>query len=435
MTLSRGAEKIHEDVEEKMSRVIQLAVALASLCGGAAAFGETFTTLYDFGGVRGDGEDPQSGVVFDRSGNLWGFASLGGGRNGTGTIFELIPPIGGVGPWTEVTVHRFQDTPDGDTPESRPVVTPGGVLHGTTYLGGANRTGTAFQAIPPTTPDAPWIVRVIHDFGVAAGDGQHPNASLLFANGVFYGVTQDGGATGRGTVFSLSPPAQPGGDWTETILYSFRAVPDAAFPSSELALDADGNLYGNALQGGVNNLGAVYRLAPPAVPGGRWTESVIHSFNGTDGTLPIGRLIFDDEGALYGTTSGGGAREGGTVFRIDPPAVPGDPWTQEVLFAFSGGRDGGSPDAGVTMDRQGRLFGVTENGGNGVPIPSGGVVFVLEPPGEPGGVWTETVLHAFGGNDGFRPIAPLLLRNGTIYGTTAQGGAFGTGTAFSLSFP
>src|SRR6185295_13357259 len=111
---------------------------------------------------------------------------------------------------------------------------------------------------------------------------------------------------------------QPGGDWTETILYSFRTVPDAAFPSSELTLDADGNLYGNALQGGVNNLGAVFRLGPPVVPRGRWTESVIYSFNGTDGTLPIGRLIFDDEGALYGTTSGGGAREGGTVFRLDP---------------------------------------------------------------------------------------------------------------------
>ena len=417
-----------------MNRLVQLTVSLTLLCGSAAAFGVTFQTLYDFGGVFRDGEDPQSGVVFDRKGNLWGFASLAGGRESAGTIFELVPPIGGVGPWTEVTVHRFQGAPDdGDTPESRPIITPDGVLYGTTYLGGANNTGTVFKAIPPPTPDAPWIVRVIHDFGVTAGDGLNPAASLLFANGVFYGTTQGGGATGRGTVFSLS--ADPAGSWTETVLYSFRALPDASFPSSELAMDADGNFYGNALQGGANNLGAVYRLSPPAVPGGRWRESVIYSFNGTDGTLPSGRLIFDDEGALYGTTSGGGAREGGTVFRLNPPAVPGEPWTQEVLFAFSGGRDGGSPDAGVTMDRQGRLIGVTENGGNGVPIPSGGVVFMLEPPAEPGGEWTETVLHAFGGNDGFRPIAPLLLRNGTIYGTTAQGGAFGTGTAFSLSFP
>lgn len=418
-----------------MNRIVRFTVALALLCGGAAASGQTLNTLYNFGGLRGDGEDPQSGVVFDRSGNLWGFASLGGGRNGTGTIYELTPPPGGVGEWTETTVHRFQDTPDGDTPESRPVITPGGVLFGTTYLGGANRTGTAFQALPPATPGSPYIVRVIHDFGVAAGDGQHPNASLLFANGIFYGVTQDGGATGRGIVFSLSPPTQVGGEWTETILYSFRGLPDAAFPSSELLLDADGNLYGNALQGGANNLGAVYRLSPPRVPGGRWTESVIHSFDGTDGSAPFGRLIFDDVGAVYGTASGGGPREAGTVFKLDPPAVPGGEWTQQTLFAFSGSSDGGSPEAGVTMDRQGRLFGTTENGGDGVPIVSGGVVFMLEPPAQPGGLWTETVLHAFGGNDGFRPIAPLILRNGTIYSTTAQGGAFGEGTAFSLTLP
>ena len=416
-----------------MVRPIPVVISVALLCGTAPTFGQTLTTLYDFGGVRRDGEYPQPGVVFDQKGNLWGTATLGGDPDGGGTIFELIPPVGGGTPWTEVTIHRFHGAPDGETPESRLTIAPSGVLYGTTYLGGENDLGAAFQAVPPRTPGNPWNVRIIHSFGGAPGDGMNPNSSLLAADGVLYGVTQSGGSMGGGTVYSLTPPSEPRGPWTESVLYRFRDLPDAIIPSGDLARDAEGNLYGNALLGGANNLGAVFRLSPPAVPGGRWRETVIHSFNGDDGTLPAGALLVDGNGVIYGTTVGGGDQPGGTVFALTPPAIPGEPWTHAVLYNFSGGRDGGGPESGVIMDQEGQLFGTTSSGGDGFPN-SGGVVFVLSPPGEPGGAWTETVLHSFGGNDGFRP-SRLVLRDDALYGTTAQGGAFTEGTAFELTIP
>ena len=413
-----------------MIRPLPLIASVALLSATATARAQTLTTLYDFGAGPFDGEDPQSGVVFDDQDNLWGMTTLGGNLGGAGTIFRLEPPDDD-GPWTEVIIHRLRGAPDdGDTPESRPFIDADGLLYGTSYFGGAIGMGSALQAIPPRKPGDSWIVRVIHDFGTSAGDGMNPNASLVLVEAVFYGVTQNGGDSGRGTVFSLEPLDNPRGEWIEAVVYSFEGLPDAAFPSGALTADAAGNLYGNALQGGANNLGAVFQLSPQ--PGGRWMETVVHAFDGDDGTLPIGRLVIDGYGALYGTTSGGGAGQAGTVFRLTPPATPGDPWTHEVLYSFSGGRDGGSPQAGVSMDRRGRLFGTAANGGNGRPDP-GGVVFALHPPSAPDGEWMHRVLHAFGGRDGFRPIAPLILRHGLIYGTTAQGGAFGAGTAFVLS--
>ena len=103
-----------------------------------------------------------------------------------------------------------------------------------------------------------------------------------------------------------------------------------------------------------------------------------------------------------------------------------------MLYSFSGGRDGSNPAAGVVMDKNGSLYGTAQHGGTGDPK-VGGVVFELDPPAIEGGVWTETVLHSFSGADGFLPICTLTLRKDGIYGTTAQGGLFGTGTVFVLT--
>jgi uncharacterized repeat protein (TIGR03803 family) len=191
-------------------------------------------------------------------------------------------------------------------------------------------------------------------------------------------------------------------------------------------MDQSGNLYGTTLLGGAQNVGAVFEVSPPAVPGDPWTEKVLYSFRGPDGSSPGGRLLIDATGALYGTTSGGGTKFSGNVFKLTPS---GGSWTQTVLYNFSGGSpDGGSPFAGVMMDKKGRLLGTAQGGGQG----SGGVVFMLEPP-QGSGEWIETVLHSFSGPDGFRPSCPLVLKGGGIYGTTTQGGLFGTGTAFVLT--
>jgi uncharacterized repeat protein (TIGR03803 family) len=291
--------------------------------------------------------------------------------------------------------------------------------------------GAVFALKPPNNPDGHWKPRILYSFGSFSGDGTLPNAGLLPAHPGFYGVTPSGGAHGRGTVFLVTPPVSGGGDWSETILYSFTGSGDAAFPSGDLVMDEAGNLYGTALQGGVNNLGAVYQLSPPANKGGAWTETVIFSFSGSDGTLPSGRLQFDQNGNLYGTTDGGGSLQAGTVFQLTPPPQRGLSWSESVLYNFSGGADGGNPVAGVIIDNKGRLWGTTSTGGSG-PL-SGGVIFRLDPPAHEGNLWTETVLNSFGGPNGFRSLARLVRRDNAFYGTTSAGGLNGTGVVFVMT--
>ena len=405
-------------------------LAVTILFGCASASAQTFATLYNFGSVSGDGADPQAGVVLSKSGNLYGTTSVGGIAGANGILFQLSPPVVAGDPWTETILHRFRGTPDGKIPECLVLVTPRDYIFGTTWGGGANDLGTAFESFPPTAPGAHWRERPIYSFG-KPGDGANPNAGLLADKGKLYGVTFGGGADGKGTVFQLTPPSDPRGAWSETVLHSFAASGDAAFPSGDLVIDKKGNLYGVTTLGGVNNLGAVYELSPPAAKGDVWTEAVIFSFSGTDGTLPSGRLLIDASGRLYGTTDGGGSFQEGTVFQLTPPDISNNPWTEAVLWSFSGGRDGGNPQAGVVMNNGG-LYGTTSTGGSGRPFVSGGVVFVLHPPAIPGDSWTEDVLHSFGGPDGFRPTAPLVLSKDVIYGSTSEGGLFGTGTVFAL---
>ena len=400
------------------------------LLGGTGAFAQTLTTLHDFGS-RHDGQNPQAGVVFDQAGNLYGTAL--GGLNGNGIVFSLTPPDGGGAPWTESVLHKFTGQPDGAVPVSSLIIASSGDLFGTTEEGGAHNMGAVFGLRPPQNPGGPWRERVLYSFGSSASDGVVPNAELLPANPGFYGVTREGGAHGFGTVFLVTPQAG-GGDWSETILYSFAGSEDAAFPSGGLVMDLTGNLYGMTLLGGANNLGAVYQLSPPTTEGGSWTETVIFSFSGPDGTLPSGRLEFDQSGALYGTTDGGGSLQDGTVFKLTPPSALGASWSQSVLFNFSGGSsDGGNPVAGVIVNNNGRLFGTASTGGSGGPPVSGGVIFRLNPPANEGDPWTETVLHSFGGADGFRPLSRLVRRGNSMYGTTSEGGLNGTGTVFVLT--
>jgi len=413
--------RIPTALSEKLS-ILTLAACLMPLALSSHAIGQTVTTLYNFGSATGEGTNPQAGLITDGAGNLYGTAALSTAR-ADGSVFKLSPQGGGS--WTENVLHLFHGTPDGDTPESR-LVLMNGTLFGTTLLGGANNMGTAFATIPPSQPGGPWTTRILYSFGSVGQDGLNPNVGLLPARPGFYGVTMNGGSTGRGTVFKLTPPSNPLDPWNETILYSFAGGTDAAFPLGELSQDALGNLYGVALLGGANNVGAIYRLSP--VGGGAWTESVIYSFHGPDGSSPTGKLLVAKDGSLFGTTSGGGPRQGGIVYQLVPPVNPGDPWTQNILYSFTGGFDGGGPFAGVIMDTQGRIFGTTESGGTGTL--SGGVIFMLTPAG--GGTWTEQVLYSFGGNDGFRPLCLLTPSKGKLFGTTSAGGQFGVGTIFQL---
>jgi uncharacterized repeat protein (TIGR03803 family) len=227
--------------------------------------------------------------------------------------------------------------------------------------------------------------------GCKDGDAPYQAGVIQDAVGNLYGATEDGGANGDGTVFKLAPPATSSGTWTETVLYSFCAVKsctDGEEPQAGLIRDAAGNLYGTTKDGGVIGDGAVFKLAPPALPGGQWTETVLHSFcildGCKDGEYPEAGLVQDAAGNLYGTTENGGANDDGVAFKLAPPAVPGNPWTETVLYSFCADTncvDGESPYGGaLILDAAGNLYGTVDGG-----VYDEGAVFKLAPPATLGG--------------------------------------------------
>ncbi len=262
-------------------------------------------------------------------------------------------------------------------------------------------------------------------------DGAQPVAGLIDKAGNLFGTTAFGGSAGSGTVFELSPPSTPGGSWNESVLYSFQGGTDGYFPASALVSDPAGNLYGTTLAGGsvCPICGTVFKLSKR---GGTWTETVIHSFGFTDGANPFGKLLFADDGNLYGTTNSGGDYSAGTVFELCPPAKPRGAWTENVLYSFTGGSDGGQPLSDIVRDRAGRLYGTASAGGLGF-----GVVFELRP-GHKG--WTETAIYSFtGANDGASPYDGVAFDgHGGLIGVASTGGdpscaGGGCGTVYRLT--
>ena len=257
---------------------------------------------------------------------------------------------------------------------------------------------------PAQTPDLSFST--IYSFKGPPGDGFNVRGGLtLGPGGVLYGTTAGGGAASFGTVFSLTPVA--GGSWTETVLYSFPNMAAGASPQATVATGSNGVLYGTTQRGGASGLGTIFALKPPSSPGGAWTHKVLYSFQGgNDGATPNAPVVIGSHGVLYGTTAGGGPASSGTVYSLTPPVLPSNTWTESILYAFTGGPDGAIPQSAVTLGTGGVLYGTTINGGNlCTPSLDGcGVVYSLTPPIVPLGAWTETVLYAFkGGTDGVLP--------------------------------
>jgi uncharacterized repeat protein (TIGR03803 family) len=214
----------------------------------------------------------------------------------------------------------------------------------------------------------------------------------------------------------------------DKVLFSFNT--SGGFPSySGVIADASGNLYGTTVDGGAYGFyGTVFELTPSA--SGGWTQRVLHSFNndGTDGYIPYGSLILDPSGNLYGTTTYGGTYGFGTVFKVTP--IGGD-WTETILHNFNhNGVDGAVPYSGLIFDAPGNLYGTTGEGG----AYDSGTAFELIP--SAGGQWTETILHSFirNGSDGLYPTEGLIFdTSGNLYGTTTAGGAFNWGVLYRLT--
>jgi uncharacterized repeat protein (TIGR03803 family) len=410
-----------------VGKVTALAVFALSMLAAAQQGQER--VLHSFNGS--DGYTPEGGLVMDASGNLYGTTSAYGTYQ-AGTAFELSP---GSGAWKEKVLHNFGSGTDGAYPYSGLAVDSSGNLYGTTLQGGTNSSGTVFELMP--NADGAWSEKVLHDFDLFSegGDGAYPYGGLILdASGNLYGTLSAGAGHGEGAVFELTPNRD--GSWTEILLYSFmQNGVDGNYPTGSLTFDRQGRLYGTTLLGGTYyncygneyGCGTVFELAPQA--GGAWTETVLHDFdnNGSDGNEPRSNLTFDAAGNLYGTDAWGGSQPNcfgngfgcGTVFELSP-TVDGD-WIEKTVHEFGSGQDGSAPASNLIFDKAGNLYGTTAYGG----AFGSGIAFELVRSGDE---WTERILHNFfqKSTDGTVPVAgPVLDSAGNIYGTTSFGGSNG----------
>ena len=320
-----------------------------------------------------NGAQPIAGLIFDNAGNLYGTAAQGG--SGFGTVFELSPATGG----------SFKET-------------------------------------------------LLYKFGTnGSADGVYPSGGLVFdANGNLYGTTEHGGAFNAGTVFELSPGLR---GWTETVLHSFGGS-DGAYPTSGLAIDAAGNLYGTTIQGGLYSnctysggiflCGTAFELSPGA--GGSWSFQVIHNFgHNNDAYFPSSGLTLDSAGNLYGECALGGQYGKGLLYELSPGQ--GGTWTEQILHQWGNGTDGIYPYGGLILDSAGNLYGTTSQSGVKGKM---GTVFELTPTNSG---WVEKNQYYFGINtDGQFPFSGLLMDSaGNLYGTTHNGGGHGYGIVYELT--
>jgi hypothetical protein len=272
-------------------------------------------------------------------------------------------------------------------------------------------------------------------------DGAVPDAPLIADQaGNLYGTTQNGGGSnncfeGCGTVFRFKPPGKKGGAWKETILHNFNGTDGSSPGISPLIFDQAGNLYGTA--GNV-----VFELTPPKKGNGEWTETVLYSFSNNGGQA--NGVIFDSAGNLYGTTSAFGQQGAGTIFKL---TLTKGVWSETTLYTFNSVGDGNQPGV-LVFDSKGNLYG-TNQGDSVTCTPKYpfkcGAVFELKAPAQKGGNWEYVEIHAFQGfNDASYPgfSAVVFDQSGNLYGTTAGTGGTGNvsdedpeGTVFELTLP
>jgi uncharacterized repeat protein (TIGR03803 family) len=402
-----------------LKRMAMLVLLVLGVLLGSA-WAQTESVLYSFCAQSDnctDGANPYAEVVLDQKGNLYG-TTVCGGLNGDcsncfgpcGVVFKLTPE------GKETVLYSFciqTNCADGEEPAAGLIFDREGNLYGTTEYGGANNDGVVFKL----TPRGKYTV--LHSFCARDNcrDGMSPQVGLVLDQQEnLYGTTQYGGAYGGGVVFKVTPEGK------ETVLYSFCAqgppCTDGANPLARLVFDQEGSLFGTTYRGGDPSgcggygCGVVFKLTPEG------KETVLHSFctqaNCPDGAQPSAGLVSDRKGNLYGTTSGGGAYQSGVVFKLTPKRK------ETVLYGFcaqSNCADGALPLAGPVFDQRGNLYGTTPYGG----AHGAGVVFKLTPKGK------ETVLYSLceqgGCTDGYQPFAGVVFdQKGNLYGTTQYGG-------------
>ena len=286
-----------------------LAFAITSIAPGPSyAATPSLTTLVTFNGT--DGGQPWAGLIADASGNLFG-TTTGGGAYNDGTVFEIVKTADGYAS-TPTTLVTFNGT-DGSYPQAGLIADASGNLFGTTTGGGASGYGTVFEIVKTADGYASTPITLVSFNG---NNGSYPQAGLIAdASGDLFGTASGGGAYdgpygGYGTVFEVvnnGTSAAPSYASTPTTLVSFNG-PDGAYPMGGLIADASGDLFGTTVgDGAYNNYGTVFEIVK-TVDGYASTPTTLVSFNGPDGAVPMAGLIADAKGNLFGTTSG--ARSG-----------------------------------------------------------------------------------------------------------------------------
>jgi len=357
----------------------------------ARAHGSAYRQIVAFGmpsNTCPDGALPFGSLVAFEG--LFYGTTFGGGQNGGGTIFAMTEK------GLEHVLYSFTGKNKyggfGGGPKAGLIVA-NRTLYGTTPIDGDYDAGTVF-AVSISGKN----FRILHSFG-GSGDGNIPQASLIYRAGALYGTTSQGGEYGNGTVFSVN--AKTG---SEQIVYSFRGRPnDGRQPQSDL-IAVKGALYGTTVYGGAQDDGTVFSIDPKTN-----VERLVYSFTGSDGVNPQAGLI-EINGTLYGTTAYGGTRSNGAVFSLTPTGG------ERVLHSFGDSPDGQDPFADVAAIN-GKLFGTTTRGG-AFSSGLGGALFSLDIASG-----KERVLHSFGdGSDGAVPVAAVVAVAGTLFGTTVAGG-------------
>jgi len=335
-----------------------------------------FTTLYEFRGGS-DGAAPEARVIIGPDGALYG-TTINGGASGCGTVFSLKPalhaPPNATGRWTESVLYSFTCGSDGANPEAEVVFDRPGNLYGTTLYGGHD-FGVVFELTPSASG---WRETVLHTF-TGGDDGGRPAASLVFDSvGNLYGTTSYGGAYSGcqdgstcGTVFELSP--SPSG-WNETVLHNFTGEQDGGNPLGGVTFGRDGYLYGTTSWGGANG-GTVFSINDPRV-GSYYFYGNGDYFPGPWASLTSGGSYSDAE--FFGTTYTDGLTGYGSVFDIAVAYACGWTWYTAWERDFTGGSDGAYPLGSVILDANGNVFGTTYQGG----AYGYGVVFEITPGSE-----------------------------------------------------
>ncbi len=420
--MARSEAQRFSAASNRHRKTLTLIVVAYALFMAAAMQAQTLTVLHGFNDTP-DGSQPWAGLARDANGNLYGTTTQGGAYD-YGMVFKLARAGSG---WIVHPLYSFpqpgQDH-DGARPHAPVVFGPDGNLYGTTPLGGVGR-GVVFKLSPPAhvcgNTNCTWTETILYRF-TGADDGGDPYAPVILdAAGNIYGTTQAGGSADMGTVFKL---ARSGSGWNESVLYSFTGTPDGAQPETGLLLDAAGNLYGTTADGGDFGSGTVFQLVSS---GSGWTENILHSFANVDGYSPYGGLISDRAGNIYGTTTYS-LIGNGTVFELTPS---GDQWNFTTLYYLTSGDPGASgPVGALLLDSHGNLYGTTFQGGIvGCGFGFGcGTVFELSPGG---GGWNYNLLYEYsGGDDGGFPVDGLVSDSqGNLYGS-GWGGNSGNGVVF-----